>query len=108
MGVSILGLVRVCLMTREKRPKSTSVVRNQRAWAKLDDLLMSATKVERIFRDQRSRVLASVARAVNDLALAEDALQDAFVAALAVWPREGFPKSPAANPLAPASNWALN
>lgn len=41
-------------------------------------------------------VLSSVVRATRDLDLAEDAVQDAFVAALETWRRDGIPDSPAA------------
>jgi RNA polymerase sigma-70 factor (ECF subfamily) len=41
-------------------------------------------------------VLASVIRAVRDLDLAEDVVQDAFVSALESWRRDGVPKVPAA------------
>ncbi len=57
---------------------------------------MDGAEVERIFRAERARVLAAVAGASGDLEAAEDAIQDAFVAALDVWPREGLPRSPAA------------
>lgn len=41
-------------------------------------------------------VLATLARQVGDLALAEDAVQDAVVRALETWPRDGVPPSPVA------------
>jgi RNA polymerase sigma-70 factor (ECF subfamily) len=41
-------------------------------------------------------VLATLIRQVGDIQLAEDALQDAFEAALKAWPREGIPRNPAA------------
>jgi RNA polymerase sigma-70 factor (ECF subfamily) len=57
---------------------------------------MDAAEVERIFRVERARVFAVLVQATRDIEVAEDALQDAFVAALDVWPREGLPRSPAA------------
>jgi RNA polymerase sigma-70 factor, ECF subfamily len=52
--------------------------------------------LERIFRDEWPRVLAALARRLGDLQLAEDATQDAFVAAAERWPVDGVPEVPAA------------
>ena len=41
-------------------------------------------------------MLATLARTVGDVGLAEDAVQDAVVRALQVWPRDGVPASPQA------------
>ena len=46
---------------------------------------------EQAFRVERAGVLATLTRHLGDLELAEDALQDAFAAALATWPRDGIP-----------------
>jgi RNA polymerase sigma-70 factor (ECF subfamily) len=64
--------------------------------------------VEQVFREERARVLASLARALGDFELAEDALQDAFEAALERWPKTGTPDSPAAWLLAVARNRAID
>jgi RNA polymerase sigma-70 factor, ECF subfamily len=48
------------------------------------------------FRDERAIVLATLIRQVGDFQLAEDAVQDAFEAAVAVWPRDGVPANPGA------------
>ncbi|HET6549855.1 MAG TPA: sigma-70 family RNA polymerase sigma factor, partial [Solirubrobacter sp.] len=52
--------------------------------------------VERVFREERAAVLATLIRQVGDFQLAEDALQDAFTAAVATWPRDGVPSNPGA------------
>lgn len=52
--------------------------------------------VDRAFREVRSAVLATLIRHVGDFQLAEDAVQDAFAAAVATWPRDGVPDSPKA------------
>jgi RNA polymerase sigma-70 factor (ECF subfamily) len=52
--------------------------------------------VERVFREERAAVLATLIHQVGDFQLAEDALQDAFAAAVATWPRDGVPASPGA------------
>ncbi|MBS1889467.1 MAG: sigma-70 family RNA polymerase sigma factor [Actinobacteria bacterium] len=48
------------------------------------------------FREERGAVLAALIRQVGDFALAEDAVQDAFEAALASWRRDGVPARPGA------------
>jgi RNA polymerase sigma-70 factor, ECF subfamily len=48
------------------------------------------------FREERGAVLAALIRQVGDFALAEDAVQDAFEAALAAWRRDGVPSRPGA------------
>ncbi|MEV1178141.1 sigma-70 family RNA polymerase sigma factor [Nonomuraea sp. NPDC049784] len=50
----------------------------------------------RVFRDERAAVLATLIRYVGDFQVAEDAVQDAFEAALAAWRRDGVPDNPAA------------
>ncbi|HEX8083082.1 MAG TPA: sigma-70 family RNA polymerase sigma factor [Solirubrobacteraceae bacterium] len=56
-----------------------------------------AAALERAYRDERAAVLATLTRHLGgDLALAEDAVQDAFVAAAADWPRRGVPDRPGA------------
>ncbi|MHC5701754.1 sigma-70 family RNA polymerase sigma factor [Streptomyces sp. PKU-MA01144] len=48
----------------------------------------------RIFREESGRVLATLIRVFGDIDLAEDAVQDAFAAALRTWPRDGLPPNP--------------
>jgi RNA polymerase sigma-70 factor (ECF subfamily) len=52
--------------------------------------------VERAFREERAGILAALIGHVGDFQLAEDAVQDAFAAAVATWPREGVPSNPGA------------
>ena len=52
--------------------------------------------LDRAFREEWSAVLASLARRLGDLQLAEDATQEAFAKAAAVWPRDGVPAKPGA------------
>ena len=61
-----------------------------------------------MFREQRARVLAALVHAVRDFELAEDALQDAFAAALERWPVTGTPAAPAAWLLTVARNRAID
>jgi RNA polymerase sigma-70 factor, ECF subfamily len=48
------------------------------------------------FREERAIVLATLIRQVGDFQLAEDAVQDAFEAAVTAWRRDGVPNSPGA------------
>ena len=52
-------------------------------------------EVERIFQEDYGRVLAGLIRVFGDFDLAEDALQDALVAAVDRWPVDGVPDNPA-------------
>jgi RNA polymerase sigma-70 factor, ECF subfamily len=53
--------------------------------------------LERAYRDERAAVLATITRRLDgDLALAEDVVQDAFVAAAVEWDRRGVPDRPGA------------
>jgi len=52
--------------------------------------------IETIYRDESRRVLATLIRLLGDFDVAEEALHDAFAAALEVWPREGVPDNPRA------------
>jgi RNA polymerase sigma factor (sigma-70 family) len=51
-------------------------------------------RLDAIWRMESARVIASVARLVRDIGVAEDLAQDAFVAALETWPAEGVPPNP--------------
>lgn len=69
---------------------------------------MSAESVEaiaeRVARDSYGRLLAAIAVASNDIALAEDALADAFERALSTWPSAGIPDNPEGWLVAVATN----
>ena len=64
-------------------------------------------ELARVFREEWGRSVAVLARATGDLALAEDAVQDAFAAALERWP-EGAPRNPGAWILTTARNRAID
>ena len=50
--------------------------------------------VEAVWRIESARLIAGLARLVRDVGLAEDLAQDALVAALEQWPRDGVPDAP--------------
>lgn len=53
-------------------------------------------QIEAIYREESRRVFATLVRMVRDFDLAEDALQEAFTAAMQQWPNEGLPRNPRA------------
>ncbi len=53
-------------------------------------------RVEALYRAESRRVLAALIRLLRDFDLAEEALQEAFAAALEQWPRDGMPENPRA------------
>ncbi len=52
--------------------------------------------VETVYRAESRRVLATLIRLVGDFDLAEEAMHDAFAAAVEQWPRDGVPANPRA------------
>src|SRR5215470_3223586 len=52
--------------------------------------------VDAVYRSESRRVLATLIRLLGDFELAEEALHDAFAAAVEQWPREGAPAHPRA------------
>src|SRR5687768_4978970 len=52
--------------------------------------------VESIYRSESRRVFATLVRLLGDFELAEEALHDAFTAAMEQWPDEGVPANPRA------------
>ena len=52
--------------------------------------------IERVFKEEYGRVIATLIRDLRDIDLAEDALHDAIAVALEAWPRTGVPENPGA------------
>jgi RNA polymerase sigma-70 factor (ECF subfamily) len=52
--------------------------------------------VDTVYRTESRRVLATLIRLLGDFERAEEALHDAFAAALETWPRDGVPANPRA------------
>lgn len=53
-------------------------------------------EVDRIYRDASRRVFATLVRLLGDFDAAEEAMHDAFAAAMAQWPADGIPANPVA------------
>ena len=63
---------------------------------------------ERLFREDRGRVLATVVRLVGELGRAEEIVQEAWLRALEHWPVSGVPESPRAWLITTARHLALD
>jgi RNA polymerase sigma-70 factor, ECF subfamily len=60
-----------------------------------DDTVQEArVKVDEVYRAESRQVLATLIRLLGDFDAAEEALQEAFAAAMAQWPRDGIPANP--------------
>ena len=57
---------------------------------------LARAAVDAVYRADSRRVLATLIRLLRDFDLAEEAMHDAFTAALERWPRDGVPASPRA------------
>jgi RNA polymerase sigma factor (sigma-70 family) len=64
--------------------------------------------IETVFRIERARLVAGLARMVRDVDRAEELAQDALVTALAEWPRTGVPRNPGAWLMAAAKRRAID
>ncbi|PPK97698.1 RNA polymerase sigma-70 factor (ECF subfamily) [Kineococcus xinjiangensis] len=64
--------------------------------------------VERVFREQYGRAVSVLVRLLGDIDLAEEAVQDAFTAAVQRWPATGLPPSPAGWIITTARNRAVD
>src|ERR1700733_4621236 len=56
----------------------------------------TAAGIERFYREEFGRILATLIRVLGDFDLAEDAAQDAFASAVEQWHRDGLPENPRA------------
>jgi RNA polymerase sigma factor (sigma-70 family) len=64
--------------------------------------------IHAVWSIESARVIASLARIVRDVGLAEELAQDALLAALEQWPEQGIPDNPAAWLMAAAKHRAIN
>ncbi len=64
--------------------------------------------IERLYREESGRILAALIRLLGDFDLAEEAVQEAFAAALEKWPAEGTPANPRAWLVSTARNKAVD
>jgi len=67
-----------------------------------------SSEIERVFREQYGRAVSVLVRACGDIDTAEEAVQDAFAAAVERWPSVGVPPNPAAWIITTARNRAID
>ena len=72
------------------------------------DSAVSAADIERVFRAESGRAVASLVRFFGDIDIAEEAVQDAFEVAVKRWPAAGLPPSPAGWIITTARNRAID
>jgi RNA polymerase sigma-70 factor, ECF subfamily len=63
---------------------------------KLDASVTIRDRIDELYRTESRRVFASLVRILNDFDLADDAMHEAYAAALEVWQRDGVPANPRA------------
>jgi RNA polymerase sigma-70 factor (ECF subfamily) len=68
----------------------------------------SSAEIEAVFRAEHGRAVAVLVRVFGDITIAEDAVADAFTAAVEKWPRAGLPPSPAGWIITTARNRAID
>jgi len=69
---------------------------------------VSTADIARVFREEHGRAVAVLVRVFGDIDVAEDAVQEAFAAAVARWPSAGLPPSPAGWIITTARNKAID
>ncbi len=69
---------------------------------------LDASEIGRVFRAEYGRAVAVLVRVFGDIDLAEEAVQDAFTAAVQRWPSSGLPPSPAGWIITTARNRAID
>src|SRR5664279_4252003 len=69
---------------------------------------VTASQIDRVFRAEYGRAVSVLVRVFGDIDIAEDAVQDAFTAAVRHWPSEGVPPSPAGWIITTARNQAID
>ena len=69
---------------------------------------VSASEIDRVFREQYGRAVAVLVRVFGDIDVAEEAVQDAFAAATLHWASSGLPPSPAGWIITTARNRAID
>ena len=69
---------------------------------------MPGPGIEQVFREEYGRAVSVLVRVFGDIDIAEDAVQEAFARAVARWPADGLPPSPAGWIITTARNLAID
>jgi RNA polymerase sigma-70 factor (ECF subfamily) len=101
----------VGVLDRRSRPAGCRGGRELTPAASSPSLAESAAAhdvVDRLFREEQGRAVATLIRVTGDFDLAEEAVQDAFISALETWPTRGVPDNPGAWITTTARNRAID
>ena len=74
----------------------------------MTDARATRDTVDRLFREESGRAVATLIRVLGDFDLAEEVVQEAFVTALETWPTRGIPDNPGAWITTTARNRAID
>src|SRR3954467_6067798 len=83
-------------LSRSAAARTVPRVRENRVCPGLSLFLTMNEKVEAVYRAESRRVFATLVRLLGDFDLAEEALAEAFRAAIEQWPADGIPENPRA------------
>jgi RNA polymerase sigma-70 factor, ECF subfamily len=90
----------------DRGPAGGRLLQRRGGW--LTDPAVAREAVERLFREESGRAVATLIRVLGDFDLAEEVVQEAFVRALEVWPAQGIPVNPGAWIVTTARNRAID
>jgi RNA polymerase sigma-70 factor, ECF subfamily len=90
------------------RRRTSSASSAEAASLPTDDRPDAHAVVDRLFREEQGRAVATLIRVLGDFDLAEEAVQDAFARALEAWPTQGVPRNPGAWITTTARNAAID
>jgi RNA polymerase sigma-70 factor (ECF subfamily) len=101
---AVFALVKVCLASIRRLPKlilgswfakvvaMTERAMSERSLEQIHDQIREL--LDSLYRVESGRILATLIRLLGDFDLAEEAMHEAFAAALSLWPRTGVPGNP--------------
>jgi len=69
---------------------------------------VGSAEIERVFKEESGRAVATLVRRFGDIDIAEEAVQEAFIEAFKRWPADGLPPSPAGWIITTARNRAID
>jgi RNA polymerase sigma-70 factor (ECF subfamily) len=98
------------LTERDATPDASPEAAHDASFEAVHDSWSDAARaaVDRLFREEQGRAVATLIRVTGDFDLAEEAVQDAFISALETWPQRGIPTNPGAWITTTARNRAID
>jgi len=74
----------------------------------LTETQAGSAEIEKVFKEESGRAVATLVRRFGDIDIAEEAVQEAFIEAVKRWPTDGLPPSPAGWIITTARNRAID